>query len=115
MAPARVIGVDPAGGERADACRGEDVPGSEHLVARRTSPPRRRMFSPDGTAAGISISCRRTSTRSTGMTASAPSGTTAPVEISIASPVPRARCAGRPAAEWPTTGSTPGVSPARTA
>ena len=73
------------------------------------------MLSPTGTAAEISISSGRTSTRSTGITASAPSGTTAPVEISIASPAPRLRCAGWPAAEWPTTGSTPGVSPARTA
>jgi len=50
-----------------------------------------------------------------GMTASAPSGTTPPVEIDIASPAARGRSAGRPAAICATIGSRPGRSAARTA
>ena len=50
-----------------------------------------------------------------GMTESAPSGTTPPVEIAIASPAASGRVAGRPAAICSTTGSLPGRSPARTA
>ena len=49
------------------------------------------------------------------MTASAPSGTTPPVEIAIASPGASGRSAGRPAATCPTTGRRPGRSAARTA
>ena len=49
------------------------------------------------------------------MTASAPSGTTPPVAIPIASPGCSGCAAGRPAATRKTTGSTPGVSAARTA
>jgi hypothetical protein len=45
--------------------------------------------------------------RSTGTTATAPSGTVAPVEIAIASPGPTARSAGDPARESPTTSSAP--------
>src|SRR5690348_13838024 len=54
-------------------------------------------------------------TYSCGMTASAPSGTTPPVAIAIASPVASARAAGAPAAIQSTTGSVPGVSATRTA
>src|SRR5581483_6253718 len=64
-------------------------------------------------ATSISLSCL--TTYSTGTTASAPSGTTAPVEISIASPGPRTTPAGRPAADAPTTDSRPGRSELRTA
>ena len=46
---------------------------------------------------------------------SAPSGTTAPVEISIASPAPSVREAGRPAAARSTIGNVPGRSAALTA
>ena len=53
-----------------------------------------RMLSPMATASGISTSSPATTTRSTGTTASAPSGTTPPVEISIASPAPSARGLG---------------------
>ena len=92
-----VIALDPAGGDRADARGREDVPAREHLVARAhvttTAPD---VGSCVTTAAAISISVGRTTTRSTGITASAPSGTTAPVEISIASPAPRLLAAGRP-------------------
>jgi dolichol-phosphate mannosyltransferase len=50
-----------------------------------------------------------------GMTASAPSGTTPPVAIAIASPASSFFSAGTPAAIRATTGSRPGVSPERTA
>src|SRR5438034_305972 len=49
------------------------------------------------------------------MTESAPSGTTPPVAIPIASPAANARGAGTPAAIRATTGNRPGVSAARTA
>src|SRR6266550_3076737 len=50
-----------------------------------------------------------------GMTESAPSGTTPPVAIAIASPAASGRDAGTPAAMRATTGSTPGASAARRA
>ena len=50
-----------------------------------------------------------------GTTASAPSGTTPPVEIAIASPGASGRSAGRPAAIRSTTGKVPGVSVERSA
>jgi len=50
-----------------------------------------------------------------GMTASAPSGTTPPVAIAIASPGPSARGAGTPAAILAATGSVPGESAALSA
>ena len=84
--------LDPAGGDRTDAGGGEDVPRREHLVARpHVAAATGGCCRPKPTAAEISISSGRTTTRSTGITASAPSGTTAPVEISIASPAPRLR------------------------
>src|SRR4029077_1796048 len=64
---------------------------------------------------GTSISSGRTLTRSTGITVSAPAGTTPPVEISIASPVASVRASGRPAATLPTILRTPGTSTALTA
>ena len=56
-----------------------------------------------------------TVTSSIGTTASAPSGTTPPVAIAIASPGPSGPSAGTPAATAPTIGSSPGVSVARSA
>ena len=67
-------------------------PGSAARPARglppaRISPPRSRTFSPETTGTQrLDLVRIRTTTRSIGTTASAPSGTTPPVEISIASP-----------------------------
>ena len=108
----------PAGGERREPGRREQRPGRED--ARR--PPRRRPR-----AGGCSRRTGRRSaiddrlacssvTRSIGTTASAPSGTTPPVAIPIASPAPSARARGRARRRsLPTTGSLPGVSAARSA
>ena len=63
----------------------------------------------------LDLAVRTTTTRSTGTTASAPSGTTPPVEMSIASPTPRRRVSGLPAATMPTMRSRAGVSAALTA
>src|SRR5581483_10922589 len=73
------------------------------------------MFAPVATASGSSTSLPRSTTYSWGTTASAPSGTTPPVAIAIASPVSSGRVAGRPAAMRNTTGRRPGASSARSA
>src|SRR5262249_9372234 len=57
----------------------------------------------------------RSSTSSIGTTESAPSGTTPPVAIAIASPASSARPAGLPAAIRSATGSVAGTSPDRIA
>ncbi len=70
------------------------APESASLPARAASPrsacllPGSRMLSRAATSSGIETRSPSTVTRSTGTTASALSGTTAPVEISIASPGP---------------------------
>src|SRR3989442_7907247 len=80
-----------------------------------TSPPRGRTLSPWPTVSAISTSLSCSTTYSRGMTASAPSGTTPPVAIAIASPASRDRGAGTPAAIRATTGRRPGVSRERSA
>src|SRR5436305_192197 len=62
------------------------------------SPPRGLMLSPSPTPSATTspFVC------STGTTASAPSGTTAPVEMAIASPASSMWSDGLPAADWPT-------------
>src|SRR2546422_7191467 len=80
-----------------------------------TSPPRGRTLSPWPTVSAISTSLSCSTTSSRGMTASAPSGTTPPVAIAIASPASRDRGAGTPAAIRATTGRRPGVSRERSA
>ena len=77
---------------------------------RERRPPGSRMLAPRTTGSGSSTSSSPTTTRSIGTTESAPSGTTPPVEMSIASPAPSVRVAGRPAATLPTMRSVPGVS-----
>ena len=86
------------------------------------SSPARRTSLPGGTSTEIATDSAPPSVSSTLITASAPSGSIAPVEIAIASPAPRARAAGCPARDSPTTASRAGsaavapvVSAARTA
>ena len=102
----------PGGGERADLRR-------RRAACRRRRPrrpPRRRRraggrCAPGAHALGnLDRRCHRSTTYSMGTTASAPSGTTPPVAIAIASPAPSARGAGRRPRSAPTIGSRPGVS-----
>ena len=89
------------------------VPAASTSSPLRTSSPARRTFAP----AAVSGTCTRPSdsaTRSTGITASAPSGIWAPVEMRMASPRPSDREAGRPARDSPTTASS-AAGPATTA
>ena len=67
------------------------------------------------TAGDLDRRLRPFDTPRSGTTASAPSGTTPPVAIPIASPGASGLGAGRPAAIRATTGNRPGVSAARTA
>ena len=91
------------------------VPAGTTRSPARTSPPSGRTFAPGSTASGTSTASSCSVTSSTGTTASAPSGTTPPVAIPIASPAPSGRGAGFPAATCATIGSVPGVSAARRA
>ena len=96
----------------------------EHPPARQPRPQRRRRRADErsrpapGALRTSTLSqgpLSSPTTYSTGTTASAPSGTTPPVEISIASPSARARVAGCPAATRATTGNRPGRSVERSA
>ena len=89
------------------------VPWVSTVVPARTSSPARRMFAP---SSGVPTSTRppAISVRSTGTTVAAPSGTTAPVEMRIASPASSAPANGCPARDSPTTGRAP-VAPGPTA
>src|SRR5690606_22985720 len=95
-------------------------PGPNSRSPGRRSSPGARTWSPG--RASTSIRTARPpssrSVRSTMTTASAPSGSGAPVKMRTASPGPSGRSAGCPAATSATTGSTtgaPAVSAARTA
>ncbi len=92
-----------------------DVPAGTTASPARTSPPSGLTFAPGPTASGTSTVSSCSVTSSTGTTASAPSGTTPPVAIAIASPSDSGRGAGLPAATRATMGSVPGVSAARSA
>ena len=84
------------------------APGCEHRLAGARCP--RRRGGCRGRARprpGPRPSRRRASVSSTRTTASAPSGTIAPVEIAIASPAPTLAAAGWPARDSPTTRSAP--------
>ena len=110
--------VGDAGGRERTELRGpEPHAGRNDDVARRNvAATRTNMRATAALLRAISIVLSRWTTYSRGTTASAPSGTTPPVEISIASPG-RERRAGRAAGrrDGSTTARRPGASAARTA
>ena len=80
-----------------------------------TSPPRGRTCAPGSNDCEMSTVFSTWTTSSMGTTASAPSGTTAPVEMAAAQPSSSRPSKGRPAADSPTIRSVAGRSAARTA
>jgi hypothetical protein len=78
------------------------------------SSPARRMFAPGRAPSTRTLPSPAGSVRSTGTTASAPSGTGAPVEIATATPGLAGSAAGWPARDSPRTSSS-ASGPATTA
>ena len=84
------------------------VPGASSRSPRFTSLPARRTNAPGFASSGTWSSSSSTITRSIGTIASAPGGTTAPVEMAIASPGPRAPSDGDAGGGLPDDPQAPG-------
>ena len=94
------------------------VPAASTTSPARTSSPARRTASPAATVLAIRTRSPVDSVSSTMTTASAPSGSGAPVMMRSAWPASTARSAAKPAARTPMASSStgaPSVSAARTA
>ena len=112
---AHATSATPAAASAPTCAAPSTVPAGSSGAPARTSPPTGRTWAPVDTASGISILSPDVTTFSIGTTASAPSGTAPPVEISIASPdAAAARPARRPRSGRRPAGGA-GVSTARTA
>ena len=106
----------PAAAAAPSATGPRGVPALSTTVWARMSSPAPRMCSPGSAAALVWIaSPPLRSMFSWGMTAVAPGGTAAPVEMRIASPSARRWCEGVPARDSPTICSVRPASPAITA